>query len=95
MYKVVVLESALKHGLTEEQILQAWDHAIERTVYFQRDDGSLDYKAIGFDANGKAIELGVRVKGTRIAIFHANAKLTVRMFRELGMERRRDERHRQ
>jgi len=83
--QVLVFEHALKHGLTEAEILHAWENQI-RWVEFERDDGNIDIVAIGFDMHGRAIEMTGRVKKFGILIYHANTPPTARAFRELEME---------
>ena len=90
-----MLESALKHGLTKEQVVHAWEHVIERAVCYQLDNGGFLYKAIGFDEDGRAIELAASEKNDIVSIFHANTKLTARIFRELSIERRENGKRKQ
>lgn len=88
MDEVVVMERALKHGLSEQQVLQAWDNHIDQVLRIERDDGLVDYKTIGFANDGRAIELTARVKPFGFLIYHANTPPTGRAFRELGLRRR-------
>lgn len=84
MDDVVVYEHALKHGLTEEQILCAWRNAVE-VAKIERSDDAVDYVAIGFDQGGRAIEMTGRMKAFGILIYHANTPPTSRALRELGL----------
>ena len=86
---VLVMERAKKHGLSEEQILQAWRNHIGLVLRLERNDGLVDHKTIGFSDDGKVIELTARVKKFGFLIFHANTPPSERTLRELGFERRR------
>lgn len=88
MRDVVLLERALKHGLTEEQVLQAWQNHIGRVLRLERDDGEIDYKTIGFSNSGQVIEVTARAKPFGFLIYHANTPPTERAFRELELKRR-------
>lgn len=88
MDEVLVMERATKHGLTEKQILEAWNNQIERNLWIERSDGFVDYKTIGFSSDGRAIEITARIKSFGFLIFHANTPPTERTLRELGLERR-------
>lgn len=88
MDTVLVMERALKHGLSEKQVLQAWENHIDQVLRIERDDGLIDYKTIGFASDGRAIELTARVKSFGFLIYHANTPPTERAFRELGLKRR-------
>lgn len=79
---VVVMPHAFKHGLSEKQILQAWDKAIYKQERLGEDE-NLDYIAIGFDSTGNAIELLVRKKEYGYFIYHANTPPTQRVLQEL------------
>ncbi|MDR3053341.1 MAG: hypothetical protein LBU48_05730 [Coriobacteriales bacterium] len=84
MDRILVFEHALKHGLTEDQILHAWRNAFE-TATINRIDGAIDQVAIGFDQNGRAIEMTARLKPFGLLIYHANTPPTPRTLKELGL----------
>ena len=86
---VLVMERAKKHGLSEEQIMQAWRNHIGLVLRMERDDGLVDHKTIGFSDDGKVIELTARAKAFGFLIYHANTPPSERTLRELGFERRR------
>lgn len=84
--QVLVLEHAYKHGLTEDQILQAWHNASD---HYERvsDDGACDYVAVGFANDGVPVEMiGARV-AVGILIYHANTPPTKKVLREIGYAR--------
>ena len=84
MYDIVVSSHALKHGISEEQIIHAWRYAV---VCARREcaNGSVDYVAIGFDQNGRPIEMTGREKTFGILIYHSNTPPTPRALKELGL----------
>jgi len=84
MDDIVVYECALKHGLTEEQICHAWKNAVV-CARIKRKNEVVDYVAIGFDMNGRPIEMTAREKEFGVLIYHANTPPTPRAFRELGL----------
>lgn len=84
MDTVVVYEHALKHGITEMQIRHAWRNAIEVRKII-REDGFVDYVALGFDKDGRPIEMTGREKPFGILIYHANTPPTSRTLKELGL----------
>jgi len=87
MESIFIHPHATRHGLPEEQILHAWKNAIE-VARHDRDDGIIDYIAIGFDQNGRSIEMTARKKSFGVLIYHANTPPTPRAFKELGLIRR-------
>ena len=84
---LVVMDRALKHGLTEEQIGHAWRNAVD-FLRLDLDDGGVIIKAIGFDASGRGIEVSAREKPFGMLVYHANTPPTARALREFGLSRR-------
>lgn len=87
MPTLIVLDHALKHGLTERQIAHAWNNAVAY-VKIERDQW-LDYVAIGPDQNGRLLELTGRKKPFGIVIYHANTPPSKRALRELRLQKKR------
>lgn len=85
---VLIMDRALKHGLSEEQVRRAWDNHIDTVLRIERDDGYVDYKTIGFSDEGHVIELTARLKPFGFLIYHANTPPTARAYKELGLRRR-------
>lgn len=81
---LVVAPNAFKHGLTEEQIVQAWNNAIYKQERLSQDE-YLDYVAIGFDSSGIVIELVAAKKEYGWYIYHANTPPTKNVLQELGL----------
>ena len=84
---VFIHPHATKLGLTEKQILHAWTNAIE-VARRDGNDGVIDYVAIGFDQDGRPIEMTANWKPAGFLIYHANTPPTPRAFEELGLTRR-------
>ena len=83
MEEVVVLPSALKHGLPEQSIREAWN-----TFVAKRPRGDDCWVAIGFDAAGREIELvGLVTADLRVLIIHSMSPATEKIRRELGLGR--------
>jgi hypothetical protein len=81
---VLVFERALKHDLTEDQILHAWRNAFA-AARIERDNGSVDFVALGFDQSGRPLEMAAREKSLGVLIYHTSTPPTPRAFRELGL----------
>ena len=84
---LVIMERALKHGLSEEQICHAWRNAVDFLAITAEDGGTI-IKAIGFDASGRGIEITARMKPFGALVYHANTPPTQRALREFGLSRR-------
>ncbi|MDR1184036.1 MAG: hypothetical protein LBK67_04495 [Coriobacteriales bacterium] len=84
MDQIFVHSHARKHGITKDQIIHAWTNAIE-VARREGKDGSIDYVAIGFDQNGKAIEMTAARNAVGFLVYHANTPPTARALRELGL----------
>ena len=83
MLDIIVLEAALKHGISESSILQAWDN-------FASKRPRIDYCCvfIGFDNEGTEIEMvGLETADLQILIIHAMSPATEKIRRELGIAR--------
>ena len=85
--ELLVMQRALKHGLSEEQIEHAWRNAVD-FLRIDLEDGGVVIKAIGFDASGRGIEISAREKEFGMIVFHANTPPTSRALREFGLSRR-------
>lgn len=81
---IVVAPHAFKHGLTERQIVQAWNNALYKQERLAVDE-YIDYVAIGFDDAGNAIELIACKKEYGWFVYHANTPPTKRVLKELGL----------
>jgi len=82
--QILIYEHALKHGLSEDQILHAWRNAFASATIARENDVT-DTVAIGFDQNGRAIEMTARKKPYGLLVYHANTPPTPRAFKELGL----------
>ena len=73
--RIIIHPNALKHGLAENQILEAFETGSGGAVirYRDRDSEPLRWATIGFDRAGRCIELVfVRLDDGTPLIFHAN-----------------------
>ena len=86
MDEPIVEEHAFKHGLTEEQILQAWGNFLAKHYRGAPDDGQI--LAIGCDARGNLIQMVAVERPFGILIFHAMTPPTASALSELGLARR-------
>lgn len=87
MFEVMVHPHALKHGISESDILHAWENFIakqRRTA--PRED---EIVAISATANGMMIQLVAKDLGDVLLIFHTMAPPSEKVMRELGLKRRR------
>ena len=86
MIEIVVHDHALKHGLTEEDVLYAWNNFIRKQRRkVPREDEIL---VVGFDSNMRAMQIVGCDRGERVIIFHALTPPTEKALRELGLARR-------
>ena len=75
MQVIEVTKSALKHGLTEEEIRYAWENLLEyRRCRAEKQPPH--YLAIGTLPNGNPVELVAFSTGYKWVIFHAMTPLT-------------------
>lgn len=82
---LIIMNRALRHGLSEEQIRHAWRNAVD-FLRIDLDEGD-EYcvKAIGFDASGRGIEISARAKPFGLVVYHANTPPSARAIREFGL----------
>ena len=80
---IVILPSALKHGLTEASLKEAWTNFVAK-----RPRGDDCWVAIGFDCSGREIEMvGLVTVDLEILIIHGMSPASEKMRRELGLGR--------
>lgn len=72
---VVVLESALKHGLSEDDVRNAWENVQEYRTLEER-GWPPHYMAIGFLQNGRSVEMIAYSEDLNWFIFHAMCPVT-------------------
>lgn len=87
---IIIDNHAYKHGLTEAQIIDAYEGGEVYKTIRKRDRGTEPqrYALVGFDRQGRAIEIVCVELQDSVLIFHANY-LTKAFFAE--MERRKYE----
>lgn len=67
---VYVIVSALKHGLSEDEVISAWENVFE-CVRCRHDRTPPHYMGLGMLANGMAVELIAFSTGFGWYVFHA------------------------
>lgn len=81
--RLVVLRCALKHGLTEDEIRNAWRDA--QAMRYRNFDIPCYIAAAGVGSRGQLLEmLGAEQEDGSIVVFHA-MRLTAKMANELGL----------
>ena len=78
-----IIDSALRHGLTEEDIRSAWNAVIEDSiVQIRHDKQPPHYMMIGILPNGATVELIAFSDGLDWYVFHAKTPLTASFKKE-------------
>ena len=82
---VLVAEHALKHGLSEKDILHAWENYVRMQ---QRPAPNEEYlAAIGYTQSGELVQMVAVIVEDGHLIIHAMAPPTKNVLKELGMTR--------
>lgn len=88
MELIAIHPHVLKHGLTETDIICAWNSAF---AWFRRDleNGGIDYVLVGLDGRSRLMELIARCCSDRdgYIIYHALVPPTRKVLREIGIDR--------
>ena len=83
-----IIDSALRHGLTEEELRSAWNAVIEDSiVHVRHDKQPSHYMMIGILPNGATVEMIAFSDGLDWYLFHAKTPLTAgfkKEFKENG-----------
>ena len=86
MLEIEVHSNALKHGLTKEEVVFAWENFVRRQ---RRDIPDSDQMvAVGFDQHDNFVELIAVDKPFGVLIYHAMIPPTEKVLKELGIARR-------
>lgn len=86
MNDLVVEEHALKHGMSKEQILYAWENFIARQNRSSPNEGQI--VVIGCDRMGRLLQIIAAEKPFGFLIYHAMTPPTRKILKELGLLRR-------
>ena len=86
MFEIEVHSNALKHGLTKEEVVFAWENFVRRQ-HRELPNGD-QIIAVGFDMHGNSIELIAVSKSFGVLIYHAMTPPTEKILKELGIARR-------
>lgn len=82
---VIVAEHALKHGLTEVEIIHAWKNYVRMQ---QRSAPNEEFMvAVGFTPMGDMVQMVAMVVADGYLVVHAMAPATKKVLRELGLAR--------
>ena len=78
-----IIDSSLRHGLTEEDIRSAWNAVIEDSiVQIRHDKQPPHYMMIGILPNGATVELIAFSDGLDWYVFHTKTPLTASFKKE-------------
>lgn len=84
MDEIIVHPHSLKHGLSEDEVVHAWNNFARR-----RPRGEDYLVALGFDSKGREVELVAAVLADgSLLLFHAKVPATKKFKKELGYARR-------
>ncbi len=86
MNELVIAEHALKHGLSEEDIVYAWENFVRKRYRGAPREGEVI--AVGYDKQGRFIEMVGLERGDDIIIYHAMQPPTTNALIELDLVRR-------
>lgn len=76
-----------KHGVTSDEILQAWNSIVAMRLRTAPCEETI--VAIGLSAKGEAIELVASLKWQGVLVYHAMKPPTEKVLKELGLVRRK------
>ena len=81
MEDIIVMPSALKHGLSEQSLIEAWANFVRK-----RPRGEDCWVSIGFDSTGLEVEMvGLITVDGAVLIIHGLSPATQTIKRELGL----------
>ena len=83
MEEVVVAEHAFKHGMGVEDIEYAWEHFVRRQCRGAPNEGQV--AVVGYDREGRLVQLVAYRTETCVVIFHAMAPPTKKLMAEVGL----------
>ena len=87
MRETYIDEHVYKHGLTDEDIVHAWEHRLRTQFRDAPHEGEL--LVIGYDRKGRCIELIAAEHENRTDIYHAIRPPTTSVLEEMGLTRRK------
>lgn len=82
-------DSAFKHGLTEEEIISAWDNCFLTKTRVNMEAGNEQIMGVGTAYNGKIVEMVALARFDRYIVFHALTPPTQKFMAALGVNGRR------
>lgn len=81
--ELIILPCALKHGVTQESIECAWDNFVEMCFRGTPNEGEV--VVIGYDRQGRPIEIIAAERPFGIVVYHANTPPSASVLIELGL----------
>lgn len=87
MDDVQIAVHAFKHGVTSDEILQAWSSIV--AIRLRTAPCEETIVAIGLSAKGEAVELIASLKWQGVLVYHAMKPPTEKVLKELGLVRRK------
>ena len=88
MSKIYIHEHAFKHGIEEDEILEAWDNFVAKSKRNMPKDDQV--VCVGFSARrNRAIQMIAVENNKGLMIFHAMTPPQNSVLKELGIERRK------
>ena len=84
--EIIVAEHALRHGLTESEIVYAWENFIRKQR--RKSPNETQVAAIGYDRKGRLIQMVAVDIPSGVLIYHAMTPPTAKVLIELGFARR-------
>ncbi len=86
MGEIIIVEHALKHGASPEDIAYAWEHFHKKQHRGAPNEGEI--VVVGPDRSGRPMQLVAAEREYGTIIFHAMRPPTRKILQELGLERR-------
>lgn len=86
MLEIYVHSHALKHGLSQEQILYAWDNYVASQPRETPNEDQI--LRVGYSHDGTMLQMVGRLSAHGILIYHAMTPPTSKVLKELGLRRR-------
>lgn len=87
MDDVIIAEHAFKHGISQEDIVYAWENFVRKQYRGAPHEGEV--VVVGYDRAGRFIEIVAATRPFGTVIYHAMEPPTRNVLIELGLARRR------
>ncbi len=87
MDDLIIADHAFKHGISQEDIVYAWENFVRKQYRGAPREGEV--VVVGYDRMGRLIEIVAATRQFGTVIFHAMEPPTRNVLEELGLARRR------